>query len=217
MESNSMNLKVTPRRVDDNTQALDLEGEVDVYTAPLLRQEIMDQVDSGVKTLLVDLNKVEYLDSTGLGILIGGVKRLKEQGGSLRLIGPSARITRIFEITGLNKIFDVYANRSGCPSGKGIGASADELSKIGRRRAPKPLAPGRDRPGDADYTLLPRVCRHGAFDDSGNRVADGFHVRSGRGYSAGSRRGMRERDRARREAHRRPQISRFGAMWMPRG
>ena len=175
MESNSMNLKVTPRRVDDSTQALDLEGEVDVYTAPLLRQEIMDQVDSGVKTLLVDLNKVEYLDSTGLGILIGGVKRLKEQGGSLRLIGPSARITRIFEITGLNKIFDVYATEADAPPGKGIGASADELSKIGRRCPCAPRA-GRNGPGDADYPLLPGVCRHGAFDDTGHRVADGFYV-----------------------------------------
>ena len=107
-----MNLKVTPRRVDDRTQALDLEGEVDVYTAPLLRQEIMDQVEAGVSHLLVNLEKVEYLDSTGLGILIGGVKRLKEQSGSLKLVGPSARITRIFEITGLNKIFDVYASES---------------------------------------------------------------------------------------------------------
>jgi len=112
MESNSMNLKVTPRRVDDSTQALDLEGEVDVYTAPILRQEIMDQVDAGVKSLLVNLEKVEYLDSTGLGILIGGVKRMKEQGGAMKLVGPSARITRIFEITGLNRIFDVYASES---------------------------------------------------------------------------------------------------------
>ena len=110
MESSSMNLKVTPRRINETSQALDLEGEVDVYTAPLLRQEIMDQVDSGVKHLLVNLEKVEYLDSTGLGILIGGVKRMKEQEGSLKLIGPSARITRIFEITGLNRIFDVYAD-----------------------------------------------------------------------------------------------------------
>ena len=112
METTSMNLKVTPRRVDEETQALDLEGEVDVYTAPLLRQEIMDQVDAGVKHLLVNLSQVEYLDSTGLGILIGGVKRLKEQDGSLKLVGPSPRITRIFEITGLNKIFDgVYQRR----------------------------------------------------------------------------------------------------------
>jgi len=112
METTSMNLKVTPRRVDDNTQALDLEGEVDVYTAPALRQEIMDQVDAGVKNLLINLEKVEYLDSTGLGILIGGVKRMKEQGGSMLLVGPSARITRIFEITGLNRIFDVFTTES---------------------------------------------------------------------------------------------------------
>ena len=108
-----MNLKVTPRSVGGNTtevQALDLEGEVDVYTAPVLRQAILDQVEGGVKHLLINLTRVEYLDSTGLGILIGGVKRLKEQGGSLRLVGPSARIQRIFEITGLNKIFDVYAS-----------------------------------------------------------------------------------------------------------
>lgn len=106
---NSMNLKVSPRTAPGGVQALDLEGEVDVYTAPALRQAILDQVEKGTKHLLVDLTRVEYLDSTGLGILIGGVKRLKEQGGSLRLVGPSARITRIFDITGLNKIFDVYA------------------------------------------------------------------------------------------------------------
>ena len=106
----TMNLKVTPRSLSDAVQALDLEGEVDVYTAPVLRQAIVDQVEAGVKHLVINLVRVEYLDSTGLGILIGGVKRLKEQGGSLRLAGPSARITRIFEITGLNKIFDVFTN-----------------------------------------------------------------------------------------------------------
>ena len=104
-----MGLKVSPRRVNESTQALDLDGEVDVYTAPVLRQEIVNQVDAGVKHLLINLEKVGYLDSTGLGILIGGVKRLKEQDGWLRLVGPGPRITRIFEITGLNKIFDVYA------------------------------------------------------------------------------------------------------------
>ncbi len=106
----TMNLKVTPRSLSQAVQALDLEGEVDVYTAPVLRQAIVDQVEAGVKHLVINLSRVEYLDSTGLGILIGGVKRLKEQGGSLKLAGPSARITRIFEITGLNKIFDVFAS-----------------------------------------------------------------------------------------------------------
>lgn len=107
-----MNLKVTPSTVSAGVTALELEGEVDVYTAPLLRQEIMDQVDKGTKYILVHLEKVEYLDSTGLGILIGGVKRLKEQGGALKLVGPSPRISRIFDITGLNRIFDVYATQA---------------------------------------------------------------------------------------------------------
>jgi len=108
----SMNLKVTPIPVQGGIVALDLEGEVDVYTAPLLRQEIMNQVEKGTKYILVHLEKVEYLDSTGLGILIGGVKRLKEQGGALKLVGPSPRISRIFDITGLNRIFDVYATQT---------------------------------------------------------------------------------------------------------
>jgi len=120
----TMNLKVTPRSLSQAVQALDLEGEVDVYTAPVLRQAIVDQVEAGVKHLVINLSRVEYLDSTGLGILIGGVKRLKEQGGSLKLAGPSARITRIFEITGLNKIFDVYASEQEALAASGAAAGA---------------------------------------------------------------------------------------------
>ena len=108
----SMNLKVTSAAVSAGVVALELDGEVDVYTAPLLRQEIVDQVEKGTRFLLVHLEKVEYLDSTGLGILIGGVKRLKEQNGAMKLIGPSPRISRIFDITGLNRIFDVYATQA---------------------------------------------------------------------------------------------------------
>ena len=117
MDTTSIGLTVTPRSAGDSVQVLDLNGEVDVYTAPVLRQAIVEQVDKGTQKLLINLEKVGYLDSTGLGILIGGVKRLKEQGGTLRLVGPSARITRIFEITGLNKIFDVYANEQDALAG----------------------------------------------------------------------------------------------------
>jgi anti-sigma B factor antagonist len=103
----SMNLKVTPRRVDDTTVSLDLEGEVDVYTAPELKQAIISQVDASTRRVLVNLEKVEYLDSTGLGILIGGVKRLKEVEGTLLLVSASPRIRRLFEITQLNTIFRI--------------------------------------------------------------------------------------------------------------
>jgi anti-sigma B factor antagonist len=108
--ANVMTLTVVARNAEGSARVLDLDGEVDVYTAPQLRAAIMEEVDRGTRHLLVNLKRVGYMDSTGLGILIGGVKRLRESGGALLLIGPTPRIARIFEITGLNTIFNVYAS-----------------------------------------------------------------------------------------------------------
>jgi anti-sigma B factor antagonist len=102
-----MNLKVETRSLNQTT-VIDLEGEVDVYTAPHLKQRIIDLLDSGAKHVTVNLSNVDYLDSTALGVLIGGLKRLRERNGTLDLICPNPRIKRIFEITGLDKIFDIY-------------------------------------------------------------------------------------------------------------
>lgn len=102
-----MNLKVNTRTVD-GASIIDLQGEVDVYTAPELKQQIIDLLDSGSQRVIVNLQSVDYLDSTALGVLIGGLKRLRERNGSLDLICPNPRIKRIFEITGLDKIFDIY-------------------------------------------------------------------------------------------------------------
>lgn len=104
-----MNLKINARSIDGNTSLISLEGEVDVYTAPRLKEQIVSLLDSNVTHIVVDLTSVEYLDSTALGVLIGGLKRLRERDGSLDLICPNPRAKRIFEITGLDKIFDIYA------------------------------------------------------------------------------------------------------------
>jgi len=103
-----MNLKVDTRSVNNQASMIDLEGEVDVYTAPQLKQQIINMLDSGVYHVIVNLTNVEYLDSTALGVLIGGLKRLRERNGTLDLVCPNPRIRRIFEITGLDKIFDIY-------------------------------------------------------------------------------------------------------------
>lgn len=103
-----MNLKMNVRQIDSTTSVVDLQGEVDVYTAPQLKQQIITMLDSGIRHIIVNLAEVEYLDSTALGVLIGGLKRLREREGSLDLICPNPRIRRIFEITGLDKIFDMY-------------------------------------------------------------------------------------------------------------
>jgi len=107
-----MNLKIEMRSIDANTSLINLAGEVDVYTAPQVKQQIISLLDGGVTHILVDLTAVDYLDSTALGVLIGGLKRLRERDGSLDLICPNPRIKRIFEITGLDKIFDIYAGES---------------------------------------------------------------------------------------------------------
>jgi len=104
-----MNLKIDTRSLDSKASMIDLEGEVDVYTAPQLKQQIINLLDGGIYKVIVNLSAVEYLDSTALGVLIGGLKRLKERNGALDLVCPNPRIKRIFEITGLDRIFDIYA------------------------------------------------------------------------------------------------------------
>jgi anti-sigma B factor antagonist len=92
----------------ENAVVLDLQGEVDAFTAPKLKQEIINLIERGSTRLAVDLADVTYLDSTGLGVLIGGLKRTRDKDGELVLICPNVRITRIFEITGLSRIFDMF-------------------------------------------------------------------------------------------------------------
>jgi anti-sigma B factor antagonist len=103
-----MQLKVETRSPRQGVVILVLGGEVDVYTSPRLKQEMVEHLNQGARNLIVDLSSVEYLDSTGLGVLIGGLKRARERSGDLRLVCDSLRILRIFEITGLTKIFDIH-------------------------------------------------------------------------------------------------------------
>ena len=103
-----MNFKMDTRTLEKELPVIQLEGEVDVYTAPQLKQQMISILEGGARELVVDLAKVDYLDSTALGVLIGGIKRMRERDGNMVLICPSPRIRRVFEITGLDKIFDMY-------------------------------------------------------------------------------------------------------------
>jgi anti-sigma B factor antagonist len=87
---------------------LRVTGEVDLYTAPMLRERIRELAAKGAVHLIADLSQVDFLDSTGLGVLVGGLKRLREDGGSLALVTTTPRILRIFQITGLTKAFAAW-------------------------------------------------------------------------------------------------------------
>ncbi len=86
---------------------LAVTGEVDVYTAPRLREKLVELSSQGHKQVVVDLERVEFLDSTGLGVLVGGLKRLRSNDGDLALVCTQPRILKVFEITGLTKVFSI--------------------------------------------------------------------------------------------------------------
>ena len=87
-----------------------VSGEIDVYTAPKLREKLISLADAGSFQLIVDMEGVEFLDSTGLGVLVGGLKRVRAQDGWIDLVCTQSRILRIFKITGLNKVFSIYTS-----------------------------------------------------------------------------------------------------------
>lgn len=86
---------------------LSLKGEIDVYTAPRLREKLVELVSDGHRQIVADLEGVDFLDSTGLGVLVGGLKRLRSFEGDLTLVCTQARILKVFEITGLTTVFKI--------------------------------------------------------------------------------------------------------------
>jgi anti-sigma B factor antagonist len=89
---------------------VDVGGEIDVYTAPRLRERLVELINSGHHNLIIDLEDVDFLDSTGLGVLVGALKRVRAHQGSLRLVCTQERLLKIFRITGLAKVFGIYAS-----------------------------------------------------------------------------------------------------------
>lgn len=85
-------------------------GEIDVATAPPLRDRLQALATSGKSTVVVDLLGVTFLDSTALGVLVGALKRCRESGGDLPLVITEPRILKVFEITGLTGVFPIYAS-----------------------------------------------------------------------------------------------------------
>jgi anti-sigma B factor antagonist len=106
-----MNFDVKTEKISDDTAVIALSGEVDLYTAPEFKQQLLETIGQGAKEVVVDLSDTTFIDSTTLGVLVGGVKRLRPDGGRLSLVCSDRNITKIFEITGLDKVFSIYGSR----------------------------------------------------------------------------------------------------------
>jgi anti-sigma B factor antagonist len=103
-----VDLSLSTRTQGDRT-VVEVGGEIDVYTAPKLREQLVELVNDGKYHLIVNMERVDFLDSTGLGVLVGGLKRVRAHDGSLRLVCTQERILKIFRITGLTKVFPIHS------------------------------------------------------------------------------------------------------------
>lgn len=90
--------------------AIKLDGEIDVYTAPRLKQELVSVIEAGCTNVIVDMQNVGFIDSSGLGVLVSALRRARERDGVVRIVCTRDNILKIFRITGLDKVFPIFAD-----------------------------------------------------------------------------------------------------------
>ncbi|MEA2157600.1 MAG: anti-sigma factor antagonist [Solirubrobacteraceae bacterium] len=103
---------VTEHPIDGERHVLAVRGEIDLFTAPELKQVLAESIEAGRVRIIVDLTETTFLDSTALGVLIGAVKRLRSRDGALAIVNVDENISKTFEITGLDQIFTILPSRA---------------------------------------------------------------------------------------------------------
>jgi anti-sigma B factor antagonist len=102
---------LSEQELDAGRHVVGVRGEIDLFTAPELKQKLTDAIEDGKTRIVVDLTETTFLDSTALGVLIGAVKRLRSRDGALVIVNVDQNIAKTIEITGLDQIFTILAER----------------------------------------------------------------------------------------------------------
>jgi anti-sigma B factor antagonist len=95
-----------------DTCTLAIEGDVDVYTSPRLKEQLVELVDGGCLKLTLDLDKVGFMDSSGLGVIVSALRRVREKGGTIHIVCTQSTTLRLFKITGLDMVLPIYSDRT---------------------------------------------------------------------------------------------------------
>ena len=96
---------------DMGTVVVTVRGELDTYTAPRLRHELKGLIDDqGNLAVVVDLGEMTFIDSSGLAVLVDGLKRMRLHGGRLTLSNPNRNTAKVLEISGLDRVFTIAAS-----------------------------------------------------------------------------------------------------------
>jgi anti-sigma B factor antagonist len=92
----------------DGATVITLAGDVDARSAPIVRDDLVDAIETTGGLIILDLTNVLYMDSMGLGMLVGALKRANERGVRLRFVITGSQILKVLNITGLSRVFDIY-------------------------------------------------------------------------------------------------------------
>ena len=102
---------LSQEQLGSDGRVIAVRGEVDLFTAPALKDALTDAIEANVDRIVVDLTETRFLDSTGLGVLIGALKRLRARDGRLTIVNVDESIAKTFEITSLDQILTICATR----------------------------------------------------------------------------------------------------------
>jgi len=111
MTNLAMNFELETVTIGQGDFLVALTGEVDLYTAPELKQELLRLVEEGARRIIVDLTATTFIDSTMLSVLLSTLKRLRPSGGQLGIVCTDRNIRKIFEITLLDRVFPIFESR----------------------------------------------------------------------------------------------------------
>ena len=93
------------------THVINVSGEIHVSTAPRFSQRLQQSIDNGNRRIVLDLSGVEFIDSTGLSVLLNGLRRVTQLHGRMALVCANPTVLRLFQITSLDETFDIFADR----------------------------------------------------------------------------------------------------------
>ena len=95
----------------DDVTVLDVEGQLIVGNRQELKQKVLDELENGERKFLIDFERTGYIDSSGLGVLVSLSKKIREQGGELRLANLNEDLRTLFELTKLDTLFQISSSR----------------------------------------------------------------------------------------------------------
>ena len=109
----SPHFELSEESLDPQTHLIAVRGEVHVSTAPEFSERLNDAIAKGMTGVVIDMTNVEFIDSTGLSVLLNALRRVTRQQGSLALAVSNPTVLRLFEITRLDSTFDIAPDREG--------------------------------------------------------------------------------------------------------